>query len=132
MKKLIQVVLCFLMITGSLIPVFAEDDEDVYYLTLCSGSDLTPEQKEECQQYASQKNQELNKQLEEIRKKRKEIEGDLTKVGKEISNYEAQISELQGQINTLNTQISEKEALIAALEIQISESEAMPLQLHSH
>ena len=122
MRKIIQVLLCLLLVSGSLIPVFAEED-DIYYLTLCSGSDLSEEQKAECQRYASQKNQELNDQLNEIKKKRKEIEADLTKVGREISSYEKQITDLQGQIETLNTQIGEKEALIASLEVQISESE---------
>ena len=123
MKKVGLILLSVLLLTGMVLPVMADDDEDVYYLTMCSGSNLTDEQKTECQNYAAKRNSELQNELNEIKKKRKEIEADLAKVGQEIKDYDSQISSLQGQINTLNAQITEKENSIAALEEQILQKE---------
>ena len=123
MKKVGLILLSVLLLTGMVLPVMADDDEDVYYLTMCSGSNLTDEQKTECQNYAAKRNSELQNELNEIKKKRKEIEADLAKVGQEIKDYDSQIFSLQGQINTLNAQITEKENSITALEEQILQKE---------
>lgn len=41
MKKVGLILLSVLLLTGMVLPVMADDDEDVYYLTMCSGSNLT-------------------------------------------------------------------------------------------
>ena len=84
MKKLGLILLSAILLLGMVLPVMADEDEDVYYLTMCSGSDLSEAQKTECQNYASKRNNELQNELNEIKKKRKEIEEDLAKVGQEI------------------------------------------------
>lgn len=124
MKKLGLILLSAILLLGMVLPVMADDDEDVYYLTMCSGSDLSEEQKNECRDYASRRNSELTKQLSDIKAKRKEIESNLEKIGKEIQGYDAQIATLTTQINELTAQIEEKEALIAQLEMQIEQKEA--------
>lgn len=125
MKKMMVWLLSGLMVMGSLVPVWAEgEDQEEYYMELCSRSDLSDAQKAECQDYITQQNAQLQKELSEIAAKRKELETNLAKVGEEIKNYDSQISTLNGQISTLNTQISEKEASIALLEEQIAAKEA--------
>ena len=123
MKKVGLILLSVLLLTGMVLPVMADDDEDVYYLTMCSGSNLSEEQKNECKEYASRRNSELAQQLSDIKVKRQEIEKDLAKIGQEIRGYDAQIAQLTAQISELEAQISEKEALIAQLEIQIQQKE---------
>ena len=66
MKKVGLILLSVLLLTGMVLPVMADDDEDVYYLTMCSGSNLTDEQKTECQNYAAKRNSELQNELNEI------------------------------------------------------------------
>ena len=41
MKKVGLILLSVLLLTGMVLPVMADDDEDVYYLTMCSGSNLS-------------------------------------------------------------------------------------------
>ena len=84
MKKVGLILLSVLLLTGMVLPVMADDDEDVYYLTMCSGSNLTDEQKTECQNYAAKRNSELQNELNEIKKKRKEIEADLARFRKTV------------------------------------------------
>ena len=74
MKKVGLILLSVLLLTGMVLPVMADDDEDVYYLTMCSGSNLSEEQKNECKEYASRRNSELAQQLSDIKAKRQEIE----------------------------------------------------------
>ena len=104
MKKMMVWLLSGLMVMGSLVPVWAEgEDQEEYYMELCSRSDLSDAQKAECQDYITQQNAQLQKELSEIAAKRKELETNLAKVGEEIKNYDSQISTLNGQISTLNT-----------------------------
>ena len=57
MKKVGLILLSVLLLTGMVLPVMADDDEDVYYLTMCSGSNLTDEQKTECPELCGQTQQ---------------------------------------------------------------------------
>ena len=88
MKKAGLILLSVLLMTGMVLPVMADDDEDVYYLTMCSGSDLSEEQKNECREYASRRNSELAQQLSDIKAKRQEIEKDLAKISCDLELYD--------------------------------------------
>ena len=51
MKKLGLILLSAILLLGMVLPVMADEDEDVYYLTMCSGSDLTEAQKKKYRLY---------------------------------------------------------------------------------
>lgn len=129
MRKIVVYLLSCLLVLGSIIPVMAEEDfgDTSAWITKCSSSDLTDEEKKQCAAFSDKMAKEsdsLRQELEKIESRRETIKNEINKYGKEIATYEAQIKKLGAEIASLNEQISVKEQEIIAKEQEIAAKEA--------
>lgn len=124
MKKLKKIALFSLsLLVGIILPfseIRAEEDfaeNETKYSILCSGSNLSEEEKEICTRYAqylSEKSDSYRETLAEIEENIESIKSDIANKVKEISGYETEINALAEEIYTLSTEIE-------ALQLQIEE-----------
>lgn len=132
LKRITLLTVAFLL--GVILPfseVRAEEDfasNEAQYSILCSGSNLTEEEKEVCTRYAqylSEKSDSYRESLAAIEENIESIKADIANKVKEISGYEAEINTLAEDIKTLNTEIEVLQVQIdeKKLEIETKEQE---------
>lgn len=133
MRKIKRITLLMLAILiGIIFPfseVKAEEDfaaDETKYSILCSGSNLSEEEKEICTRYAqylSEKSDSYRESLAEIEENIENIKADIANKVKEISGYETEITALAKEIEILSTEISTLQVEIDAKKLEIETKE---------
>lgn len=109
---------------------FSERED--YYYELCSGKDLSEDDKKVCKlfrDYLQEKQDKLDEELSTLEKDIKAIKADIANQGKKIKEYTDQITSLEKQIGSINNSITLIEENIEVLGQQIAERELKIEQL---
>lgn len=131
MRKVLSGIISVVLITGSIVPIFANEDYETnqqYYVELCSKpvSELTESEKQICtdfMQYISNQSESLQDKLDDLEEKRESIAQNIEEYTEKIQGYDARITTLGQEIKLINDDILVKEAEIQRKELEIEAKE---------
>lgn len=135
-RKLTKVLLSCVLTLSFGIQAKAEGEDDgsaldfsdsTYWNNLCTGSDLSTDDKSNCtayMQYISNQSSSLSEAIKDIEAQREEIAEKIVEYAAQVQNYQAQADALNTEIADLNSQIAVSEKKIEELETKIEETQA--------
>jgi murein DD-endopeptidase MepM/ murein hydrolase activator NlpD len=109
---------------------FSERED--YYYELCSGTDLSDEDKKVCKlfrDYLEEKQEKLEQELKDLERDINALKADIANQGKKIREYTDNIEALERQITSINKTVTMIEENIEVLGKQITEREEKIKQL---